>query len=142
MKVASSASGTAPIGAMGVSGARNTMPCASVTAAAAVRRAAGGSVAPSPRAGISTQRPRLVETPPVVGALQHPALALAEREGAMPVGTAVGEGPDRALGSVEDPGLTQQHDAVGLFRHLPGAGHRVPAPAQRGVGVGQDGGRM
>ncbi len=57
MKDGSSASGMAPSGAMGGSGARKTMPWASATAPAGVSRAAGGSVAPSPSAGISTQRP-------------------------------------------------------------------------------------
>ena len=57
MNAGSSASGMEPSGAIGGSGAMKTMPWASATAPAGVSRAAGGSVAPSPSAGISTQRP-------------------------------------------------------------------------------------
>ncbi len=56
-KAGSSASGMVPSGAIGGSGAMNTMPWVSATAPAGVSRAAGGSVAPFPSAGISMQRP-------------------------------------------------------------------------------------
>jgi hypothetical protein len=82
----------------------------------------------------------LVKAPPVVGALQHASLAVAERQWTMSVRTAAGETPHPTFGAVQDPGLTQEHDPVRLLGHLTGAGHRVPAPAERRVGVGEGAG--
>ena len=49
----------------------------------------------------------LVEAPPVIGALQHAALAVTEGERAVPVGAAVDEGPHLATRAIQDPGLAQ-----------------------------------
>ena len=73
----------------------------------------------------------------MVGALQHAPLAVAEDERAVPVRAAVDEGSHRTARAVEHPRLSQQHDAVRLLADLFRAGHRMPAPAQGRVGVGE-----
>ena len=91
----------------------------------------------APRAGISTQAPGGVETPAVIGALEHTRLAVPERQGRPAMGAAVGEGHDPPVGPVEHPGLAQEHDPPGLLVHLGRSGHRMPASRSAGIDVGE-----
>ncbi len=97
-----------------------------------------GATSPLPPAPGSDAAAVPVETPPVIGALQHAGLAMAQSERAMPVGAAVDDRPHLAVRPVQGPGLTQQHHSVRLVGDVPGAGHRMPAVAQRRVRVGQN----
>ena len=140
MNVPSSASGIAPSGAMGGSGARKTMPCASVTAGGRRQPGGRGQRRPLPQRRDLDAAAVLVETPPVIGAVQHAGLAMAESERTPPVRAAVNDGSHQPARSVQGPGLPQQHHTVRLLRDLTGAGHGMPASAQRRVRVGQNGG--
>ena len=69
----------------------------------------GGELRGGRQHGVGTERrdldapTRAVEAPTVVGALQHSLLAVAERQRAMAVRAAVGEGHDGVARAVEDP---------------------------------------
>ena len=79
-----------------------------------------------------------VKAPPVVRALQHPVLTLAQRERTMAVRTTVHECDDLSARSVQHPGLPQEHSPEGLLAHFGRPGHRMPAPAQGRVRVGEE----
>ena len=99
-----------------------------------------GQRCPVPQRRNLDAAPVPVETPPVIGALQHAGLAMAESERAMPMRAAVHDRPKLAVSPVQGPGLSQQHHAMRLLRDLSGAGYGMPASAQRRVGVRQNGG--
>ena len=119
MNVSSSASGIAPRGAMGGSGARSTTPCASVTAAAAVSRAVGGKVARIPQRWDLDAAAAPVETRSVTAAhCRTPASQWPRVSGQCRWGqrsTTARTGPQPGKG----PGLTEEHHSERLIGDVP-----------------------
>ena len=80
---------------------------------------------------------RRVEPPTVVGALEHPRLAVPDRKRGAAMRAAIGERHDPPVGSIQHPRLSQEQESPWLLGHLGRPRHRMPAVPERRVGIGE-----